>query len=177
MAAMDDDRELIYTGRKFRLERVRLSGDSDGPHVRELIVHPGAAVILPVMPDGSIVMIRNLRFAAGRELWEIPAGTLEPPEPPRACALRELVEEAGYEAGKLTELGRFYSSPGICTEIMHAYLAEDLRYVGQNTEPGERITVEILSESRVREMMLSGEIADAKTIAALGLYFLTRTNR
>ena len=146
--------------------------DAGGTAQRELVVHPGAAVILPLTGDGGVVMIRNYRFAVGRELWELPAGTLEPPELPADCAARELREETGYQAGRIEPLGQYYSSPGFCTELVHAFVAEDLTHVGQELDAGERIRVERVEVRRVEEMMRGGEIADAKSIAAWGLYRL-----
>lgn len=162
----------VFHGRRIEVKVVEVPTSSGSVAQRDLVVHPGAVVILPVAADGSFVFIRNRRFAVGKELWELPAGTLEPPEEPSACAARELIEETGYEAGKLTPLGEFYSSPGFCNELLHAFVAEDLRHVGQQLEDDEEIRVELLPPERVRQMMRLGEINDAKTLATLGLYFL-----
>ena len=139
---------------------------------RELVVHPGAVVVVALTADGEIVMIRNWRFAVGAELWELPAGTLEAGEEPVDCARRELAEETGFRPEVIEPLGEFFTTPGICTERMYAYVARELTEVGQSLDPGEQIRAECLPVARVREMMLSGEIVDAKTIAAMGLYLL-----
>jgi ADP-ribose pyrophosphatase len=129
-----------------------------------------AVVVLPLVDDQTVVMIRNERFAVGEVLWELCAGTLEKGEEPLLCAGRELIEETGYEAGRIDKLLEFYTCPGICTERMHAFLARDLTAVGQNLEDNERIEVEVMSLARSMQMIRSGEIRDGKTIATLFYY-------
>lgn len=141
---------------------------------RELVAHPGSVGILALTDEQHVVMIRNRRYSLGEELWEVPAGTLEPSEPPAACAARELEEEAGFRAATLEPLARFHLCPGYSNECMHAYLARGLTQVGQRLEPEERIRVEVLPLYRVREMMLDGVITDAKTLAAVGMYLLRK---
>lgn len=164
--------EVVYAGRRIDLRIVDVPTHDGGTSRKELVVHPGAAVILPLTESGDVVMIRNVRFAVGLELWELPAGTLEPPESPVECAARELQEETGYRAERFEPLGRFYSSPGFCTEQLHAYVATGLIHVGQDLDATEQIQVNPVPLSRVLQMMLSGEIADAKSIATLGLYLI-----
>ncbi len=174
MATMssDSDRERarVFAGAKFAVDRLRLQTTDGKEALREVVVHPGAVVVLPLLDDGRVLMIRNHRFAVGETLWELPAGTLDAEESPAACADRELKEEAGYAAGRLDPLGAFYTSPGICTERMHAYLATELTSVGQDLEPTERIVVEPLAWDRVLEMARAGEIADGKTLVTLLRY-------
>ena len=108
-----DGDELLLTGRMFQVVR-RESVAADGRrHVREVIRHPGAVVLLPILDDGRVVLIRNRREAVGQHLVELPAGTLEPGEDPMAAAHRELAEETGYRAGTMELLVSFFSSPGI----------------------------------------------------------------
>lgn len=140
--------------------------------VREVVVHPGAVAILPLLDDGRIVLIRNQRLTIGQELLELPAGTLEPGEPPRGCALRELEEETGYRAATISPLCEFYTTPGICTERMWVFVARDLTHTRQNLQGAEQIRVCLLAADEVRRMLQAGEIEDGKTIAALGTYFL-----
>ncbi|MFG0248823.1 MAG: NUDIX hydrolase, partial [Phycisphaeraceae bacterium JB051] len=116
--------------------------------------------------------IRNERPIEDEALWELPAGTLEPPEPADICAGRELIEEAGYKAGNIAFLTKFYASPGICTEMMHCYLATDLTAVGQQLEPNEKITVKVMPLNEAIELIRDGKIIDGKTVAAL-LYYQT----
>ncbi len=144
---------------------------------RDVVVHPGAAVILPILDDGRIVMIRNFRYTVGQELWELPAGTLEPGEAPIETARRELEEEAGYRAETLTPLTEFYTSPGICTERMHAFVATELKWVGQRLQGSEQIIVEVVEAAAARAMLLEGELVDGKTIAVLGTYFVQLGHR
>lgn len=155
---------------KFAVEEIHLAGAA-GPLIRHAVVHPGAVVILPLLSDGRIVLIRNWRFAIEKHLWELPAGTLEAGEDPDLCAARELEEETGYRAARLRSLGRFYTAPGICTELMHAYLADGLEPVGQKLEADEQITVEPMAPARVRALMESGELCDAKSMICLMGHF------
>ncbi len=125
---------------------------------------------MPLFDEDSIVMIRNQRVAVGEVLWELPAGTLEPEEAPAVTAYRELIEETGYEAAEIESLTNFYSSPGICNEVMHVYVAKDLKFVGQQLDAREVITPEIVSWSKVMKMIKSGEIKDGKTLTTLLFY-------
>jgi ADP-ribose pyrophosphatase len=161
--------ELIHAARKFRVESWRRS---DGDRPLDVIVHPGAAVILPLISDDEIVFVRNQRLAVGRELLELPAGTLKAGESPRECARRELEEETGYSPGALTELVRFYSSPGFCTELMHVFVARELTRGTASPEPGEELTVVTLRLEEALRSIRDGRICDAKTMAAL-LYWHT----
>lgn len=140
--------------------------------VREVVVHPGAVIILPVLDDGRIVLIRNYRHTVLEELWELPAGTLELGEEPVACAARELTEETGYTAAQLVPLGWFYTSPGILTEKMYAFLATALTVGQQQLEAHELIRVQPLSVPEIRRLIRENLIVDAKTIATLLKYLL-----
>lgn len=134
----------------------------------EIVVHPGAVVVLPLLADDELIMLRNFRPALDRELWELPAGTLDVEgEPPQAAALRELEEEAGYRAGRIVPLGEFYTSPGVMTELIRAFVATDLTETAQNLEPGEKIAPERMSATEALAMIRDGRIVDAKTIITL----------
>jgi len=164
--------ETVFTGDITEVHRIGLRM-ADGRVVRRDLIHyGGAAVVLPLLGDGSIAMIRNYRFAVDEQLLELPAGLLEEAEPPELCAARELTEETGYTAGRIEKLGRFFTGPGTTDEVMHAYLATDLTDGRQKLETYEEITVEVLSQRDVRRMVADGEIHDAKTIATLALYWL-----
>jgi ADP-ribose pyrophosphatase len=170
-----DDRfeydELVYEGKVCEVRRVGLKRHGK-VLPRDLILYRGAAVVLPVLADGSVVLIRNRRFAVNEELWELPAGLLEDDEPPIECAARELTEETGYTAGRIEPLGSFYSTPGTSNETLHAFVATDLAPGEQDLEGDEQIEVFVRPASAVREMLLSGELHDAKSIAALSLYWM-----
>jgi ADP-ribose diphosphatase len=162
----------VFEGVRFDVHRVELPGRDGRSHRREVVVHPGAAIVLPFIERGPdrVLMIRNERFAVGETLWELPCGTLEPPEPPEVCAARELVEETGYRAARVTPLLSFYTSPGICTERMYAYVAEGLTHEGQDLDAGEQISVQAVLLDEAIAMVRDGRVRDGKTIATL-LYY------
>jgi ADP-ribose pyrophosphatase len=162
------------TGRIFSVERRIYPGPGGGTLVRDVVVHPGAVTVLPLLDDGSLVMIHNFRHAVGRELLELPAGTLEPDESPTECAARELEEETGYRAGRIEPLCEFFTTPGITNERMLAFVASDLTKTSQDLQGGEQIRVEVMDQARVRKMLQAGQIEDGKTIAVLSTYFLRR---
>ena len=164
--------EEIFKGHIFEVRKVGLKMPDGQVVQRDLIRFPGAAVILPVLDDGSIVLIKNYRFAVDEDLYELPAGILEDSEDPAIGAARELTEETGYTAGQLVKLGKFYSSPGSTDEILHAYLATELTDGDQDLEIYEQITVEVVSDAQARQMVLDGRIHDAKSISTLSLYWL-----
>ncbi len=169
-SAAGERRELIHRGVKFDLELVTVPGPGGATIKREVVRHPGAVVILPVLEDGGprrIVLIRNERVSVGRPIYELPAGTLEPMEKPEECAPRELAEETGYEAATITPLGRFYTTPGVTDELMWAFVAKGLRHVGQRLEPDERLTVHPVPAPEALAMVDRGEMMDGKSIATL----------
>jgi len=173
-----DDRfaydELVYDGRIAKVHKIGLKM-ADGKVVqRDLIRYSGAAVVLPVLDDGSIVMIRNYRFAVDERLWELPAGILEDDEDPSLCAARELTEETGYTARRIEKLGQFYPGPGTNDEVMHSFLATDLSPGEQDLERYEDITVKVISPDEVKQMIADGRIHDGKTIATLTLYWIKK---
>jgi len=164
------DKQLLYAGKKVRLELHHLRDEDGAKHIREVCVHAGAVVILPILPDGRVVLIRNLRHTVGAYLLELPAGTLEPGESPINCAGRELVEETNYMAAKLKPLGSFYASPGILTEKMYAFVATGLTPHPGEKDDGEEIEVMPMTFSEAIEAIRVGDIEDAKTIATLLMY-------
>jgi len=162
--------ERIYSGRVVVLEVDRVGLPNGGESVREVIRHRGAAVVLPLLDDGRVVLVRQYRYPVGESLLELPAGTLEPAEDPLECAARELAEETGLRARTLSPLGRFYSAPGYTDETLHAVLATGLeRTAGATPDRDELIETELVAPSEVARRIASGEIRDAKTIATLML--------
>ncbi len=164
-------RELLFSGTLFDVARLSFEGPDGRAAVREVIEHPGAAVILPLLDDGRVVLIRNMRHAVGKVLWELPAGTLEAGEAPMACAAREVEEETGYRAGTIAPLTAFYASPGVLNERMHGFLATDLEQTAQSLQNDEEIEVFPIPQWQIRDMIKDGHIEDAKTIALL-LYWM-----
>lgn len=164
-----DERKIAYRAAKFNVERCAFEAGGTA-HVWDLIRHPGAAAILPVLADGRLVLIRNRRIAIGECLLEVPAGTLDDGEPPERCAARELAEETGYRAGKLTPLLACYSSPGIMDERMYGFLATDLTPGPTAHESGEQIEVVQMPLDEALDGIRTGTITDGKTIVTL-LYY------
>ncbi|HUT56314.1 MAG TPA: NUDIX hydrolase [Phycisphaerae bacterium] len=168
--------KLIHKGRVAELHSVGVRMPDGTVVQRDYVHYGGAAVVLPILEDGSVVMIRNYRFAVEEHLLELPAGMMDGDEEPRAAAARELAEETGYTAGRIEPLGEFYTGPGTTDERMYAFLATELTKGRQNLEQHEQIQVEVHAADEVRRMVADGAIHDGKTIAALGLYWLrTRT--
>lgn len=161
---------IVYKGKKIDLVLAPVKISNENVEA-EIIVHPGASVILPIMPDSNVILIRNHRLAIQERLLELPAGTIQPSESPEDCARRELAEEAGFTTHSIEFLGAFYSAPGFCTEVLHSYVAINLEEVGQSLEPDEEITVEYHHMSVIHKMILSGEIRDAKTLSTFLLYW------
>jgi len=171
MALQLIEKQVIFEGRKLRLEVHHLRDEEQSKRVfREVVVHPGAVVILPFIDEQTIMLIKNRRYVVGQQLIELPAGTLEKTEPPMNCAGRELLEETGYLAGKMKVIGNFFSSPGILTEKMYAFAAYDLEESHQALEEGEEIELLTATFDQAVAMIGSGEIQDGKTIATLLWY-------
>lgn len=156
-----------WTGRRIRV-RVDEIERADGHRAtREIVEHPGAVAILAW--DGErLAMVRQWRHATGQELLEIPAGTLEPDEPPMETARRELAEEAGLAASRWEEGPRFFTAPGFCTELMHTYRATGLSSATAEADADEQIELTWMSLDEVTAAIDDGTIMDGKTIAAVG---------
>ena len=170
-------KETIFSGRKVRLSVADVEMPDGSVVSREIVEHPGAVVILPLFDDGTVLLEDHYRFIVAGNLIEAPAGTLDPGEDPCDCAHRELAEETGLVAGELIPLGAFYSSPGVMTEIMYAYLARRLTRGRPALESDEFLKpVEVPLEEALR-WAASGRIKGAKTIAALFLASLYLENR
>jgi ADP-ribose pyrophosphatase len=167
--------ETLLKTRKFAIEHREEDVPGRGHLSKDIVVHPGAVVILALLSPDEVVMIENYRFTAGKELLELPAGTLETGEQPIDCAARELEEETGYRAGKLTTLTAFYTSPGFTNEYMWAFVATDLRETQQDLDEGEHIQVRRMPLREALQATLDGRIADAKTIATLQVYDYGKT--
>ena len=161
-------RTTIYRGRIIRLIRETLRANGH-LMIRETVVHPGAVVIVPLLTRRQIVFVRQYRRAIGREILELPAGTLGPRERRVDCARRELEEETGWRAGTIRRLGQFYAAPGVISEQLTVFLARKLSPVPARPEPDELVRPVILSFSQALVKIRSGAICDAKTI--IGVLF------
>jgi ADP-ribose pyrophosphatase len=158
----------VFAGRVFAVT-VDTIREGDKTYQREVVHHPGSAVIIPLFEDGTIALVRQYRHPAVRYLLEAPAGTLERGEVPEEGAARELEEELGYVAGRLEKLSEFFVSPGFCEEKMWVYLATDLAETRQQLEDDEILEVVRIPFSQVLSMITTGEIEDAKTIIGVML--------
>jgi ADP-ribose pyrophosphatase len=163
-------REVIHRGRRIEVV-VDTAVLSDGTTVRrDIVLHPGAVVILPLVDAGHVCLLRNRRVAVGETLWELPAGTLEPGEAPDRAAVRELAEETGYTAAHWRKLAEFYPSPGVLSEKMHLYIAQDLTPGTMRPEKDEDLVPHVIPWDQALTWILDNTIRDAKTITGLLLW-------
>jgi ADP-ribose pyrophosphatase len=163
------DEELLQA-RRFRVVR-RYQRLASGKVVsRDVVEHPGAVTVLPILDRDRVCLIRNFRVAVGRALLELPAGTLEVGEDPALCAARELVEETGYRAGRIERACEFFMSPGILNERMHLFLAHDLVLGEMELEEGEEIERVVVSWDEAMRLVRAGEVQDAKSLVGLLWY-------
>jgi ADP-ribose pyrophosphatase len=157
----------VYEGKIINIELDRVTLPNGHTMELEMIHHPGAAAVVPILEDGHVVMIYQYRYAAGGYIYEIPAGKLHPGEDPVECAKRELQEETGYQAKKYQPLLSFLTTPGFCDEIIHIYLAQSLTPGAQNLEESEVLEVKTIQLEKCLEMIKKGLIKDGKTIIAI----------
>jgi ADP-ribose pyrophosphatase len=163
-------REVLYTGRTFDLIVDQVEYPSGNRSVREIAHHPGGAVVVPLLDDGRVILVSQLRYPLGKHILELPAGKLTPGEDPEAAALRELEEETGWTADTLEKLTSIYTTPGFCDEELHIYRATHLKELhrGHTREEGEfTMTVHLFPLQDLLRMIDSGEIHDGKTIVGI----------
>ena len=166
--------KLLQKGKhfSFKIDKVQLP---NGKTVtRDIVDHPGAVAIVPILDDGRILLVKQFRYATGKELLEIPAGTLEEGEAPDTCARRELREETGYTAGSMKKIISLYVAPGYSNELIHIYFATNLKLGEKKTEEDEDITTEAYGCDELLDMIEKNTIVDAKTVAGV-LSYLTRS--
>lgn len=163
-------REVLYRGKVFDLIVDEVEYPSGRRGVREIAHHPGGAVVVPLLDDGKVMMVQQLRYPFGKHILELPAGKLSPGEDPAEAARRELEEETGWIADHLMKLTSIYTTPGFCDEELHIYLGTGLHPSadGHRREEGEySMTVHTFALSEALRMVETGEIKDSKTIVGL----------
>lgn len=165
--------DVIFRGKVFDLRVDKIKYNSGNMGIREIAVHPGGAVVIPVKEDGKFVMVSQFRYPFEKFMLEFPAGKLDDNEDPQICAVRELQEETGYKAGNIQKLGKISTTPGFCTEILHIYLAKDLTPGMYNREEGEYgMEIKEYTFGEVEEKISRGEIIDSKSIS--GFYMASK---
>lgn len=163
--------EVLYQGKVFRLQRDTVIEPGGVQADRDIIVHPGSVVVMPIFKDGRVLLIRQYRHTVGELLWELVAGRLEPNETPVAAARRELIEETGYRAKRFRKLMRVVPTPGFVKEWMWIFAAEGLTEGAAQPEEDEKIAPRIFTWKQVENMIESGTLRDAKSICGI-LYYL-----
>ena len=159
--------EQIYKGTLLDVRRDEITLPNGKTSAREYIKHPGAACIIPVLPEGNIALIKQYRYPVQSEMIELPAGKLDPGEKPEVCAKRELEEEIGYSAGKLTFVCNIHPAIGFASEKMWIYLAKDLVKTVENTDHDEFLVLMPTHLDDAIKMVWDGKITDVKTIIGL----------
>lgn len=166
---------MVFGGKLLTVyrDRVRLPNGSESE--REWIDHPGAAAVVPLLDDGRVILVRQFRYPVGAEFIEVPAGKLDfPGEPPEAVASRELEEETGWRAGRLTSLGAYHMAIGYTNEIIHCYLADNLMQVGSKLDEDEFLEVLYIPFDEALQMVADGRITDVKSVVSL---LMVRSNQ
>lgn len=135
--------------------------------VKDIILHPGASLIVPFLTRDKVVMLRQYRSTFNKYLYEFPAGTLEPGEKPEACARREIMEEAGYAAGRLKQVGHIFPVPGYSDEVIYIFKADKLKPRKKEGDADEVIEPVVLDRPGLKKLFQAGKIVDGKTIAGL----------
>lgn len=161
----------LYQGRAYDFVELTLQQPDGTTRPRPIVRHRGAVVVVPLIeqPGRSpkVVFVRNERHTINGRLDELPAGGIDPGESPEEAAERELIEETGYRASGLYPIGRFYTTPGITDEMMHAFVATSLTQVGQRLQPDESLEVRVLSAGEAFNMIDTGALVDGKSVLAL----------
>jgi ADP-ribose pyrophosphatase len=169
MSATINNFEILHEGRVFNLVKENYTLENGVSSEMDFIQHPGAAAMVPMLDDNEVVLIKQYRHAIRKFIWEVPAGTLDPNEPPLSCARRELIEEIGYSADDWHQLGTITPLPGCSDERIHIFLALDLKPDEQHLDDDEMIRVHKMNLNEALKMIPAGEICDGKTISGLFL--------
>lgn len=169
-------RNKIFDGKVFDVivDEIEYNGTGNKA-IRQVALHPGGAVVVPVTKEGKIILVSQYRYPHNQILIELPAGKLEKGEDPLLCASRELTEETGYTSNNVIKLGKIFTTPGFCDEVLHIYLAKDLIAGNHAREEGEEeMEIFEMTLEEVDAKILSGEIVDAKTICGIHYYRLNK---
>ncbi|MBP1737018.1 MAG: ADP-ribose pyrophosphatase [Oscillospiraceae bacterium] len=159
--------KLEYQGHIVTVRTDRVTLPNGGTATREVVSHPGGVAVVPLMEDGTVLMVRQYRYAFSQVLLEIPAGKLNPGEEPLPAAMRELEEEAGVVPEELIDLGAIYPSPGFCDETLYLYLAKGLTRTFCHPDDDEFLEVEAIPLDALIGQIMRNELSDAKSVAAL----------
>jgi ADP-ribose pyrophosphatase len=165
----------LYKGNIIDLNLVRVKLPNGKESTREIVIHPGASVVIPIAQNGDLYMVRQFRKPLEREMLELPAGKLDKGESPEACALRELNEETGLEAGWIKHVISVHSTPGFCNEVLHLFAAGELKEGTAHSDEDEFVSCERVALNDLLNMIFKGEITDAKTI--IGIFIADRIIR
>lgn len=164
---------FVYTGQIIKLRIDTVETTRGRRATREIVEHADCIAVVPVDEQGSILLVKQYRYAVGKELLEIPAGGIDPGEDAISAVRREMGEETGFSPKTVNKLGGFYSSPGFCTEYMHIFLATDLMPNRLEAEDTEGITVVRVKPKDIEGLIASGAICDSKSVAGLCIYLRT----
>ena len=163
--------EIAYNGGFIKIKKDKVLLENGKESFREVMLHPGACAVVPVMPDGRIILVRQFRYAFMKEFLEIPAGKIDPNEEILTCARRELSEEIGYDSENMRYLGKICPSCGCMNEVIHLYVDKNLYEHQLAPDEDEDLQLVYVTRDEALAMIASGEIDDAKTICALLRYF------
>lgn len=173
----ENRRRVIYRGKKIDLALQPLKLSDGSVKEREVVIHRGAVALLAMVDRDHVCLQKNERYSVGKTLIEVPAGTIDPGEGPDETAPRELAEETGFRAGKVTRIAEWWVSPGVFTERMYLYLCEELVAGPPEHQPDEKLENLVVTWDEAVAMVLDGRIDDAKTMVSLLLYDRLRNNR
>ncbi len=160
-------REEVYKGKIFTVAEDTIEFPNGSKAVWDVLLHDGAAAIVPIDDDGLIVLVQQYRCVKDGMIWEIPAGKLEKDEDPAICAARELEEETGYKAKQVRRVGSIYSAVGFSDEVVEIFVANGLEEGTMNLDEDEYVNVKKFTLKDVIDMIINGEIKDSKTISAI----------
>lgn len=169
--------QKVYDGKIIRVRRDDALLPDGKTAIREVVEHTGGVAIVALDEDENVLLVRQFRYPLGLELIEIPAGTLKPNEDPRLCGIRELEEETGAKAERFTSLGQIYPCAGFTNEIIYLYMAEGLSFGQLHLDDDEYLSVSRMPLTELVDRILSGEICDGKTVAAILKVWAFRKNK